>query len=300
MTIRVGLLAAVGLLAVSSTVVAQNSRPPVGPNQPIMPRVPVLQRRAPPQQAPFQLTPQEQAYLDQVLQDWEKQGRGVRDFTCRFVRWEYQVGFGQNDPNKPRHTDEGELRYGAPDRGMFHMLRTEKNGKMVKLSPQRAEHWVCDGKSVFEFDYVKKELIQHKLPPEMQGKAITDGPLPFLFGSEAAKLKVRYFMRIITPREKLEKQIWLEAYPRFARDAANFSRATLILNQADLMPHALQIHLPNNQSRTAYEFYDIKTNDPLSFLKGNPFRPITPIGWRRSVQDSRQQQAQRPPNAGRR
>ncbi len=304
MTIRVGLFTAVGLLVASSTLLAQNSRPPVGPNQPVMPRVPVLKRRAPQQQgprAPFQLTPQEQDYLNRVLQAWEERGRRVRDFTCKFVRWEYQVGFGQNNPNKPKHTDEGELRYGTPDRGTFRVLRTKnKDDQMVDVSPQRAEHWVCDGKSVFEFDYVKKELIQHKLPPEMQGKAITDGPLPFLFGSEAAKLKARYWMRITTPQQLLNKQIWLEAFPRFTRDAANFSRATLILNRADLMPHGLEVYLPNNQSRTAYEFYNIKTNDPLKFLQGNPFRPMTPLGWTKSVRDSQQQQAQRPPNAGRR
>ena len=46
------------------------------------------------------------------------------------------------------------------------------------------------------------------MPPELQGKAIVDGPLPFLFGADAQKLKQRYYLRIITPRTRKAKSGW--------------------------------------------------------------------------------------------
>ena len=86
---------------------------------------------------------------------------------------------------------------------MYRVLKTDKNkdGKnWVAIEPERAEHWICDGKSVFFHDHKTKKLIEYKLPPESQGKAIRNGPLPFLFGAEAARLKQRYYMRVITPQ----------------------------------------------------------------------------------------------------
>ena len=73
----------------------------------------------------------------------------------------------------------------------------------------------------------KKQLIERKLPPEMQGKAIADGPLPFVFGAKADQLKRRYWMRDITPEEDIGKRIWLEAVPKLQQDAANFQKATI-------------------------------------------------------------------------
>ena len=55
---------------------------------------------------------------------------------------------------------------------------------------------MCDGKSVFEYRHQDKHLVERPIPKELQGQSIVDGPLPFLFGAEAAKLKARYWLRI--------------------------------------------------------------------------------------------------------
>ena len=49
---------------------------------------------------------------------------------------------------------------------------------------------------MFEYRHDQKQLVERPIPPQLQGQAIVDGPLPFLFGAEAAKLKARYWMRI--------------------------------------------------------------------------------------------------------
>ena len=40
------------------------------------------------------------------------------------------------------------IKYAAPDRGLFRIDTEEKDGKQVAIEDARAEHWLCDGKSV--------------------------------------------------------------------------------------------------------------------------------------------------------
>ena len=324
MALRIGLWTTCGLLLATGPIMAQQTqpttgqpsaprkytpvqqpgpsvrpaRPPARPNQPVGPQMPTLQRspaagqpqvqRPQAQQAPFRLTPQQAAELDRVLAAWEQQNKKIRTFECKFTRWEWDPVFADpNEPNKPKTLADGKLKFAAPDKGMFH------------VDGEQGEHWICDGKSVFEFHRVKKQLIEHKLPPELQGKAISDGPLPFLFGAEAAKMKQRYFLRIVTPKE-VQGQIWLEAIPRHRQDAANFRLAELILTTKDMMPLGLQIYAPNGKNRTTYRFRDIVTNDLLGFLKGNPFKPFTPLGWTKVVEQPARPRVGLQPKNGRR
>ena len=253
-------------------------RSPPAADQPVVPQQPTLQRRpaAPPRtvqppqpRAPFRLTPQQEAYLDQVLQAWEQHSLRVKTFECKFTRWDYDPVFG--DPNKPKHVDQGKIKYAAPDKGSF------------EIEGERAEKWVCDGQWVHEFNHAKKQLIQHQLPPELRGKAIPDGPLPFLFGARAAELKQRYFLRVIQPPAGRKGEIWLEAYPKYAPDAANFSRAELILTVRNMTPFGMDIYSPNGRNHSAYQFYGVVINDPLRFFKGDPFRVSAPRDWQTIV-----------------
>ena len=128
-------------------------------------------------------------------------------------------------------------------------------------------------------------MIEHKLPPELQGKAIADSPLPFLFGAEAQKLKQRYWIRIVTPPD-VKDQIWLEAYPRYQQDAANFHHAAVHHHHArGCRRIALKLVQPNGKDYTAYQFFDIVVNDPLRLFKGDPFRAFTPLGWQKIVEE---------------
>jgi len=102
----------------------------------------------------FPLTQPQQAQLDQVLLAWERSSDKVKTFKCRFTRFEYNSVFGS--ATKPLYKDDGEIKFGAPDRGLFHALRTDQNGKMVKIDPQREEHWMTDGKSIFNYDYKER------------------------------------------------------------------------------------------------------------------------------------------------
>ena len=305
MTLRIGWYALLAFL-MAAPALAQTSplRGPeapgeaVGPDQPVRPVVPQLVPRAPqqpqPPAPPFTLTPQEEVQVDRALNQWEERNRDTKTFDCRFKRWSYDMVFGS--PNQAKYVDMGTLKYASPDRGKFRVETTEKNGKEVPVEDNRVEHWICDGRSIFEFKPGKKQLIEHKLPPEMQGKAIADGPLPFLFGADAKKLKQRYFLRLVTPAG-VQDQIWIEAYPRYQQDAANFHHAQFIIAAQGMAPFALKLVDPNGKDHKVYQFYDVVVNDPLQFFKGDPFRPYTPLGWQKIVEEAPSAQARRPGDA---
>jgi TIGR03009 family protein len=273
------LAAWVGLLIFTATARSQGP----GPAQPGAVGQPPAQGRLPvaapePQpwvQAPFVLTVQEQNNIDLVLRQWQQTGAEVKTFECSFTVWTYNAAFGPA-PDKPMRTDTGVLRYAQPDKGMY------------KIDTEGGEYWLCDGKAIYEFRSSTKQLVENRLPPQLQGKAIADGPLPFVFGVDAQKLKQRYWIRIITPKEA-EGQIWLQAFPRTQQDAANFERVEIILSNKTLLPEGLQLVEPQGKNRKAYAFTSLKVNNPVHMVKGWIgwfVSPQTPPFWTRVVNEA--------------
>jgi TIGR03009 family protein len=272
----------------------QNNRPAAG--------------QSPPQsRAPFTLTAEEEARLDQILLAWEKQSGTVKTYKCDFRRLEYGIALGQNpmDSTKPRTESFGVLKYSAPDKGMFKVESTQfynpKTNKYEKAGEESLEHWVCDGKSIFEINHKEKTRTERQLPPEMQGAAISDGPLPFVFGAKAAKLKARYWMREIPPPATAKDEIWLQAFPRFQADAANFKLVEIIINGKTFMPKAIQMFGPafdpqrGNDSRTVFDLHKASYNGRLDNLFTDFIAPDVPFTYKKIVL----QPAVEQPTAGR-
>jgi len=238
--------------------------------------------------APFQLTPQQQAQVDTVLSLWEKEGDKIKSYKCPFERWQYDPVFGPGG-DVPKTKGDGQLTYMKPDKGSFristvrhYVAPSEPDGMPTweEKDDEAGEHWVCDGKAVYEYDTPKKQLIVRELPEHMQGKAIADGPLPFLFGAKKAKLQQRYFIRV---SRVTETALWLDVYPRHQRDAANYQRVELILDREKFLPSAVQVYMPNGKSRTVYIFKLEKAsvNSTVDALLQFFVQPRTPLGWKK-------------------
>lgn len=243
--------------------------------------------------APFVLNEAQQQLLDQILLKWEKQSDKVSTFVCTFTRWEIDPTWGPKQNGYTASEGEGKIKYKSPDRGDYQINKVtrwdEKKAAYI-ADADSEQHWICDGEAIFEFDAKAKLLKVRPLPPELKGKSIADGPLPFIFGAKAETLKRRYAMRDVTPKESVGKQIWLEAWPKYQADAANFQRAIVVLNEKTFLPEALQIFPPGivpvegkPQAYTAYSFQSPSVNNPLAILKGDFIPPITPPFWRRVV-----------------
>jgi len=248
-----------------------------------------------------QLTPEQQAALDRLLAAWEGRNAAVTTWACTFIKWEYNA-WSPADASGERlafSESSGEIKYANPDKGLFRVKESKQwNGQTRRYEArtgEAGEHWVCNGTSIYEFRHAERQLRETKLPPEMRGKAISDGPLPFVFGAKADTLKKRYAMRLITP-PGVTDQIWLEALPRMQADAANFSKVELILQARDLMPFAMQIYKPGGQDRDVFQF-DSRTSliDKGLDMIRDFSKPVTPLGYTFILEDGQGGAPQPPP-----
>lgn len=315
------LLSALALsFAVATAAFAQGDFAPVGPSPPVDPGIdprqngaiaPGVDPRLPPAQIsgaapgiyggeasqelpqPFpQQTPEELAYIDELLKHWETQSAKIQRYRTEFSRWVTDPVFGPAETF--RTFSKGEIRYEAPDKGLFRVDSTGQWTAPAQAGGQPTypdqgdagkQQWICDGKSLFEFDYSQKKLVERELPPEMQGKAIADGPLPFVFGAKRETIKARYWLRVTTTSEaKARNEYWLEAYPKRREDATNYAKIEIIIAGADFLPSAIKIYERNN-TETIYQFTNRSSNWNLTLEKlglwRSAFDPATPGGWER-------------------
>jgi TIGR03009 family protein len=257
-----------------------------------------------PQMPPgFPLNPLQQAALDQALDAWQTESGKIATFSCEFDRHEYVIAFGPviNNQLQPLNKNKGELTYSKPDKGSFQIKevwtyteqpapagqpQAPKRGDWIKKPDAIGEHWVCDGKSIYEFRSDQKVVKEIPLPPRKPGETILDGPLPFLFGAESAKLKQRYWIKI-DERNNDPNQIWLNSWPKFQDQAADFRQVDVILDRNRQLPRAMQVTRPNGD-RHVYVFHIDKAsiNGTFDRVQQALFkRPATPWGWKHVVEN---------------
>lgn len=241
----------------------------------------------------------ERLYIEKVLKYWESETAKISNYRCDFRKYTYAPNFAPANVHYEYST--GQIMYAKPDKGMYrvdeiHRYRPpkEKGGKPehVKAEGEKGEHWICDGKSVYYFDYLNKLLRKTNLPPEMQGKAIADGPLPFVFGAEAKKIQERYWLKVVTPENAVD-EIRLAARPRFREDAANYQEIIIVIDHKEFLPKAMTVFMPNydaktNPAKENYTFDKRENNLAESIwntLKGEFYQPKTPGGWKLEEQE---------------
>jgi TIGR03009 family protein len=280
---------------------------PIAPQQLNQPAVVAQLAAAPPG---FQLNQLQQANLDVVLNAWQAESNKINTFRCAFERLEYDPAFGPA-PNVPLFWNTGEMSFQKPDKGSFQIKEVKKWQQGAAAAGQQAapaagnwvadpkavgEHWVCDGENIYEYRHDQKQLVVRPIPPQMQGQAIVDGPLPFLFGADAPKLKQRYWMVVNGANVKLQQnQIMISAVPKWASDAANYKSVDVILMQPAMLPSSMQIVLPNN-GRYVYKFELEKAtiNDPFAQIKSWFKVPEILPGWQKVVEPMPVDQAMQP------
>ena len=89
----------------------------------------------------------------------------------------------------------------------------------------------------------------------------------------------------------MQNEVWLEAYPRYQQQAAEFSRVEVILQIAGtnkaLLPYAIQIYSPNGKDHTVYQLQDPSINPPVilgGVLRGDWWKPSIPFGWTKKTE----------------
>jgi TIGR03009 family protein len=264
-----------------------------------------------PQQPPgFPLSPERQKRVDDILTFWEKQTAEIKTFQCEYVREEYDPVMGPR--NAPEKIIQGIIKYAAPDKGLMEdrevkgYVPPEKKGdaEYRPLPDAFGQYWLCDGLSVFLKDFRKKVLTETKLPLELRGKAIAEGPLPFVFGAKAEAMKKRFWIREVTPDNNPGGEYFLEVLPKEREDAANYEKIVVILDRKtnqQLLPRAMRVTIRRHSVQRGEKAYYVdryddyhfavesrRVNDPRDRVKGffQAFvQPDVPADWKREVRD---------------
>ena len=256
------------------------------------------------------LSPEHEQRLDQTLRYWEASTSGIQRYRCRFRCWEYEPAVAFREPD-PKTYKEGVIKFAEPDKGLFrveqvqHSRRSQVQGSKLQWVAQNEghrEHWVCDGKSIYEFDYQTKQLKQRTLPPDMQGQQITEGPLPFMFGAKADRIRQRFWVRPIWP-EGVKNEYWLELIPKTREDAANFRKLKIVIAEEDFLPKGMILYYRNG-AQTNFVFEGRETNWNMLAQQLIPWhrefhQPKTPSGWKKVVEPIRTESTVVPPSGSR-
>ena len=304
MTRAMSLTMLLAMTAWTSIASAQLGQPvPMGAPPARSGSAPTVKRPQPPPWVP--LPPAHAKAVDDILRYWEQRTNKITRYRCQYKRYEYDPVFGPQDPNKFRVFARGTIQYAAPDKGLYQdqevwLFTKTKEHPEGTYSKQKnlhmAEHWVCDGKSIFQFDYGHKKLVEFQLPPEVQGNAIRHGPLPFVFGAKADDIKRRFWVRVITPADRTKgenPEYWLEALPKTQEDAAEYRAIHLIIDQKEFLPKAMIMFGRVNGKRKLLEFHEREVNfsvlaEKLNLFHRQFYEPKTPGGWTRDVRKVQQ------------
>ncbi|MEM9409659.1 MAG: hypothetical protein AAGA30_01010 [Planctomycetota bacterium] len=212
--------------------------------------------------------PEHNKFLGELLDHWQVKSQSVKLYQCDFIRWDYDTKvvnwrFPSNNRLAAASYMTGEIRFATPDKASyetntvfaFSSPPVEQGGqpKYDKVEdPNIREKWICDGRAIHEFDFQNKKLYEVAIPPEMQGKGLSNSPLPFLFGASKDDILNRFWVRIVTP-EGATNEYWLEAVPKKLDDARNYKKIDLVLSRDQLfLPVMMQIYASN---------YDPKNNN---------------------------------------
>lgn len=301
---------------------------PTTPTQPALQQQPVQlptmqpgqAQPQPAQRSPFNESPARMAWMDQVLTNWERDSQTVQNFYCEFERDTYNI-MGPGD-GRPFAKERGKLGYHKPDRGSFQIVESKvwtpkavppAAGESPQQQPaiqgeyttpknangdvEPGEHWVCNGKNVYQYRRHAKQLVVTPIPEGMQGTEIVNGPLPFLFGAEADKLKERFWMRGV---DELSQNgfIGIHAKPKQQVDAAEYSDVWVVLRNEPgkpLLPAGLRVLHPNKSwDEYRFDLKNAQVNSRLAGVLAHLFQePRTPFGWQR-VEDPLRQAQQAP------
>jgi TIGR03009 family protein len=221
-------------------------------------------------------------YVDRVLAALEQQCDRVNCFECTFNRFVFNAAV---HPTNPESCSEGMLCGRKPNYWQFKEdKRVTMAGRKPDGSPDYKENpaaphgdwWVCDGEWVHNLDRREKKAVRTQLPPQLRGNNNPLSPLPFLFGVKAAEVKARYYVRGLTPPPG-SNDVWIEAWPKRADDAGNYSRVQVALDKKDSLPNAMIMFMPNwannAQNREVFNFAqrEVNSNNLLDKIKQNIF-----------------------------
>ena len=229
-----------------------------------------------PPPAHYKLSENEQLKLDEFLAHWENFGKGIKQVSCDVHMMEFDGGVLQQDSKKPVAHNWGLFRFKAPNQLLYHIkgefsyANADSGSDAVWKEGQNELKIVLDGKSLVQYDYSAKKAVVYPLAEDEQNLDLTmdNGQFPLFFVAKAETLKNRFYLRLVTPASKQQSEVWIEAFPRYARDAQQFQSIVVILGLKDMQPTYMRKVGVNGKSKTDLKFERVEVNKGRWTIEG--------------------------------
>ncbi len=238
-----------------------------------------------PPPADYNPTVEEQAQLDKFLERWENFGKGIKRISCDVHMREFDSVLSQNSKRPVAHT-WGQFRFISPNKLSYHVkgefAYTDEKPEGEWKESQNEWKIVLDGKAFTQYDFKNKKAIIFPIAEEEQDMDLTmdNGQFPLFFVAKADVLKSRFYLRIVTPESKAQNEVWLEAFPRYTRDAQQFKSIVVLLSLKDLQPTYMRKIGVNGKSKTDLTFEKVAVNKGLWTIEGTVDQ-----GWTKEERD---------------
>ncbi|MBQ5789090.1 MAG: hypothetical protein IIW01_02275 [Thermoguttaceae bacterium] len=221
---------------------------------------------------------------------WENFGKGIKQVSCDVHMMEFDGGVLQQDSKKPVAHNWGLFRFKAPNQLLYHIkgefsyANADSGSDAVWKEGQNELKIVLDGKSLVQYDYENKKAVVYPLAEDEQNLDLTmdNGQFPLFFVAKAETLKNRFYLRLVTPAAKRQSEVWIEAFPRYARDAQQFQSIVVILGLKDMQPTYMRKVGVNGKSKTDLKFERVEVNKGRWTIEGT-----VDDGWTKEVRSER-------------
>ena len=236
---------------------------------------------------PFELSQNDQFRLNEFLSHWENFGKGIKRVSCNVHVREFDGGVFNQSSKVPMSHTWGQFRYISPNKLLYH-IRGEYS-YIAKAGEEPQPEWkassneskiVYDGKSLTQYDFRKKVATVFPIIEEEWNDDLSmDGPFPLFFIANAKKLQDRFYLRIVTPADKVQTDVWIEAFPRYPGDAQEFKSIIVLLRLSDLQPYHLRRTRINGKSYSDLEFQDVTINKGFWNIEAS-----VDLGWKKTTE----------------
>src|SRR5439155_9939352 len=169
--------------------------------------------------------------LDALLMQWEAKMKSIQTLKATVTRERDDKVF------KTRDTFAGDAKYMKPNLALLELKRRDRQDIFEK--------YICTGTYLYEYNQSNREIRVHELPPPKPGQVADDNFLAFLFGMKAEEAKRRYDLRL---KGEDQYYFYIEIFPRFDQDKADFQKARLVLNKDSFLPRQLWFEQPNGDT----------------------------------------------------
>ena len=200
------------------------------------------------------------AELEKLLKQWEDASATIKTLSGEQTRIVYNRVF------EVQRLARGEFFYEAPDKGRIDLkgIPIQEGQQSSRINPKtqtryrlesdQESKWLCNGDEILTIDEDSKTVEAYPLPPDLKGKNIIHGPLPFLFGMKAEEAKRRFELSFYDTKKNTANEVWITAKPRQEMDRDNFQEATIQLDRKRFLPLAVRLIDPSGNVETVYIF----------------------------------------------